>query len=445
MLIAVRLFGGLFFASTNVIKTLVGEVTDKTNQVQAFGYILLSWGVGRFLGPLIGGYLIYPHKNYPEFFEKYRMLDFLKDYPFLLPNIIFGLLTIFGLLVSFIWMPETLKVKKNPIKPMYRKITLFVNKRYKKDQQGEYESLISNDGAEEQPVVEPPKPKQPSILKNKLILLTIFLYASGGIIFGMFDEAWIIWTIVPKIRGGLAFTSKELGISGSIGGICVIVIHVFAIIKLVSRKFGLINIFRTGYVLCIGSFFMIPTLNYIVSPTTSNVVFWVITGTVLVIKNFGGQFIFTHGMTFINNCTTQANKASSFGLSQTIFSILKFLGPMISSNIVAWSLEPGHPFPINHYFVFVIISVISIVPLILTLYLPPSVNTPLVEPKITSVEDLNNNNDKDNSNINNSDIVKVDVVSEDCNINNPNTTYYQAINNSNSLVVKKGIDEIDDL
>ena len=58
---------GIVDGNIGVVKTYLGEVVDDTNTVKGFALFGVIGGLGRFVGPIIGGYLSFPADNYSLF------------------------------------------------------------------------------------------------------------------------------------------------------------------------------------------------------------------------------------------------------------------------------------------------------------------------------------------------------------------------------------------
>ncbi|KAM9983701.1 hypothetical protein ACTFIY_000409 [Dictyostelium cf. discoideum] len=110
ILILSRSINGLLNGNIGVIKTYIGECTDKTNQVEAFGWVGLTWGLGSILGPSIGGLLADPVKNMSSIFKGSKLFEL---FPFFLPNLVIAALTIIGCVFTQLYMKETLGMKKS--------------------------------------------------------------------------------------------------------------------------------------------------------------------------------------------------------------------------------------------------------------------------------------------------------------------------------------------
>ncbi|EFA78366.1 hypothetical protein PPL_09017 [Heterostelium album PN500] len=478
LLIVARTINGILNGNIGVIKTYIGEVTDKTNQVEAFGWIGLTWGFGSIVGPIVGGILSQPAQNIPFIFKNNYFFGHL--FPFFLPNLVIGILTAIGLGFTYMTMNETLKTfkstrndiemsnvevgaeekeeeepmelesKKEPIgvdididspilsgestpptsnidyesdsdehgntenNDIQKKESLLkdaTDAMKKNNQDLEMTSLsgILEQSATLQASGGIPKSSfkgkrrralhevdllakeltnmvnkyTPSIFKDKLILSATMLYAAVGFVYTMYDESFPIWSLAPIKHGGLSFTSKDIGICGAIGGVSVILMQVF-VVKPISQKIGIIRTFKMGCYASVGTFLLFPTLNYMApepekSSKTHLVIFWIVLSIFTFIRSFCGQLVFTPVMTLVNNSANSARKGQANGLGQSLVAFCRTIGPTLASVVVAWSVSSGHPFPINHWFVFIIMSLMMLAPAIYTNFLPTSLNAPIEE------------------------------------------------------------------
>lgn len=97
-----RFMWGLLNGNIGVSKTYMGEILDESNTAGGMALYGVIGGVGRTIGPIIGGYLSMPADQYPIFrhtvFEKY---------PFSLPSLIIAINCVIIFVVALFYLPET--------------------------------------------------------------------------------------------------------------------------------------------------------------------------------------------------------------------------------------------------------------------------------------------------------------------------------------------------
>ncbi|KAF9214597.1 hypothetical protein BGZ59_003407 [Podila verticillata] len=95
---------GLLNGNVGVAKSMLGEIADPSNQSQAFSIFGFAWGIGMIVGPVLGGYLANPAKNFPETFGDWQ---FFIDYPYFLPCLVAATGGVVGFIVGYFFLEET--------------------------------------------------------------------------------------------------------------------------------------------------------------------------------------------------------------------------------------------------------------------------------------------------------------------------------------------------
>lgn len=101
--ISTRLAMGLFNGAVGVARSAVQGITDPTNESRAFTYMGLCWGLGGIVGSIIGGLTESPVKNHPYWFGESKLF---AEYPYLLPCMIAGSVTLSGGVLSMFLSPD---------------------------------------------------------------------------------------------------------------------------------------------------------------------------------------------------------------------------------------------------------------------------------------------------------------------------------------------------
>ncbi|KAL8855486.1 MAG: hypothetical protein Q9178_007868 [Gyalolechia marmorata] len=101
--ILVQVLMGLVNGNQGVVSTCLGEITDRSNQSRAFVYLPVIYGLGGITGPLLGGTLVkrgsHPSKDDP--------------YPYLRPNLVSAGVLLVDLILTMIFLEESLEEAKN--------------------------------------------------------------------------------------------------------------------------------------------------------------------------------------------------------------------------------------------------------------------------------------------------------------------------------------------
>eukprot|EP00929_Paragymnodinium_shiwhaense_P003116 TRINITY_DN10350_c3_g1_i1.p1 TRINITY_DN10350_c3_g1~~TRINITY_DN10350_c3_g1_i1.p1 ORF type:complete len:515 (+),score=84.94 TRINITY_DN10350_c3_g1_i1:56-1600(+) len=105
---AARLVDGFFCGNVATTRTYLGELVDSSNEAKSFGYLALTFSVGIFIGPSLGGILSEPAQWAPGLFKG----TLFETYPYFLPNLIYALFAVFAFLVGAASLHETLPKRR---------------------------------------------------------------------------------------------------------------------------------------------------------------------------------------------------------------------------------------------------------------------------------------------------------------------------------------------
>jgi len=187
----------------------------------------------------------------------------------------------------------------------------------------------------------------------------------------MLDEIFALWAPQKGDRGGLDFTSTDIGFVYAGAGCGSIFSQVF-LFPLVLKWSGPLHMYRWasfGSALIVWS---IPISNLLVQSEKWLIWFEVVMS--FVILSVTTNFTFISVMVLVNNSSYRSTMGSVNGFAQTWTSLLRATAPSIGANMLAWSLTNNIGFPLNHYFSFLVISIIYFSNFALTFLLDKSIN-----------------------------------------------------------------------
>jgi MFS family permease len=98
--IAVQALMGVVNGNQGLVSTCLGEITDRSNQSQAFTYLPVLYGIGGITGPILGGLLI---------LEKNPFTGNKNPYPYLAPNILSAVVLLVDFALTAIFLEESLE------------------------------------------------------------------------------------------------------------------------------------------------------------------------------------------------------------------------------------------------------------------------------------------------------------------------------------------------
>ncbi|ELP94920.1 hypothetical protein EIN_250140 [Entamoeba invadens IP1] len=364
-----RFISGFVNGNIGVIKTFMGEFSNKENRAQVFGLIGLTNGFGMIIGSALGGYLARPCIQYPKVFGG---ITFFETFPYILPNIVCACFTLIGVVLSFFYLQET-KPREKTTDPWYIDVLTIIKKVYQR--------MIAI--------------FKMAFSKEYQGLLCCVMYGIIG------TQAAVLWSIIPLLFmasdevGGFGWGTDQMGNFAMVSAIGIIVTQMF-IYRPVVNKIGVLWTNRIGSIGSVSMFPLFPSIHYL--SKYGKIVMWCGIVPINLFTQMTNQFCFASVMALIANSVKSDLLGTLNGLSQSMVAFLRMVAPLGSTPLFAWSL--GNQFPLNIYFPFFCFMAFGFIDFFASLFLPKSINFPKEESlgkeyKQVPEEEMDNNKEKD--------------------------------------------------
>tara|TARA_Y100000589_G_scaffold86241_1_gene80249 strand:- start:5989 stop:7338 length:1350 start_codon:yes stop_codon:yes gene_type:complete len=202
--LSARFLAGVFNGNIAVARAYIGDVSTPTQLTTRMGLIGAAFGLGFTIGPFIGGELSNPAARWEIFVD-----TIFDDYPYFLPCMVAGLLSMISLIYAYFYLPESL--------PKSSRST------------SDTDSWSTRIGRSFK--------QSFSMLNNGTI--SVIIWATMLFIFGftIMHAVFILYTGMPIEDGGLSYNEAQNGRIFAVIGIAGIVTQGFLIGPL-SRRFG---------------------------------------------------------------------------------------------------------------------------------------------------------------------------------------------------------------
>ncbi|ESZ89563.1 hypothetical protein SBOR_10054 [Sclerotinia borealis F-4128] len=349
--VLVQALMGMVNGNQGVISTCLGEITDRSNQSKAFVYLPVIYGIGGITGPALGGLLIFEenpfNKGYPN------------PYPYLLPNLFAASILLLDLVLTGIFLEESLEEAKDlpPLKHRMRSLFTYMwqftggarHPTYTRspsrrallhdsddsdDEGSETSSLLSmadffHSSNEAQLTY-----KEVLNRDTMLLLGTYLIFQLSNI---SFNSLYPIFASAPE-RTGRGLSPSEIGLSLSFAGAVTIVFQVCIFGKL-KEKMGNKATYRAGLLLFFISMMLMPWIGYKDSPAlfgigNGKLWLWVELGLVLLIKTVAAVGGLTSALLLITNSAPNHGVLGTLnGLAQTLSAAGRAAGPFLSGGL----------------------------------------------------------------------------------------------------------------
>ncbi len=84
-------------------------------------------------------------------------------------------------------------------------------------------------------------------------------------------------------------------------------------------------------------------------------------------------------MVLVANSTRKSQLGTLNGVAQSGVALMRATGPILGGIVFAWSLEPGHVFPLDVFCAFFLMAFCTLLLLCYSFLLPMELNKPFVE------------------------------------------------------------------
>lgn len=364
-----RFIHGLFTGSSLISKTVIADVTDKTNEAKGFMLISLTWGIGLLFGPAIGGFLYDPaHSSFGQAIGVSET-GFMSRYPAFLPSLFTSIYNVVASAIAIIFLEES-----NPqAKPMISGLPTVV--REKIGWLFEYLQPKIPTATTEVTIVDLPRasksspvggtseasPSQSSTvhrtfgfkqafqlhLTRDVLVVSMLISASDMI----YAETFPLWGIAEVKSGGLGLKADSIGVLilvNSIPGIGANVVFP-SVLKWYNDE---LKFFRQTEIAYAVLSFLIAFAPYFGSSGG----FWFAMLIGLIRKGWE-SWCWSVLMMVCAQTAPRGKVGVMYAVQQASACVVRCIVPFIGAPLFAWSIIGNHIFPFNHFLLFVLSAI----------------------------------------------------------------------------------------
>ncbi|KAK6496861.1 hypothetical protein TWF481_001845 [Arthrobotrys musiformis] len=325
---------GFLNGNVGILRTVVAElVPERELQPQAFSLLPLTWSIGSIAGPIIGGFLSEPAKNYPAIFPPGGFFD---RHPFALPNMFTAAILFMALVFGTLFLEETLvghRHRYDPGREVGKKIEEFLSSilvRFTSAGQvskhspvhvptdeetaplashsNNYSSPTKSSSPESHHTHHPHAPLPWSQVLTRQSIYNILVYFLIAIHVVSYDSILPVFfstqptTAKDPIRlpfhipGGFGLTTAQIGLIYSVNAIVTMLLQ-FLLYPPIARHYGSVKLLAVSAAVYPFIYFVTPyTL-----PITSKTWLYASWSIIILLKSITGVFAFTSSTILITN------------------------------------------------------------------------------------------------------------------------------------------------
>ena len=386
-----RVCSGLLNGNSTILKSYLGKITNTESQKVGVSVLLVSFGVGASVFQIVGGVLSDPSKNMPGVFSDRSVF---VTHPYFFPCFLASCYIVFVAFVVGLGMKEADEVKEYYGIEASKSSFLSAGKGACSklgDSQNEFDfedgiplnelsvphisgggrRRVSNSGKLYEKLddtevfkVESERLSGAGMQRNEKgefclsdilemdglpnfrrnMVLASLAYALTGLITGMIEESVPLFSKLDVERGGLGYSTAQVGTLLTIGSIAVIIETVLGI-PWILRKLGLRRSFALAFVGLIPVVLTFPSLNIIASKMSTsgeNVIVFGIFAIIQCCKGLCSAMLYGSVILIITNSVPENFLGQAHGIGQSLVAIARLLGPIISGalfSLIYYSLS----------------------------------------------------------------------------------------------------------
>lgn len=367
--VLVQALMGLVNGNQGVVSTCLGEITDRSNQSKAFTYLPVLYGLGGITGPIVGGLLVFArhplHPSKPN------------PYPYLGPNLVSAAILVIDLIVTMIWLEESLEEART-LPPLGKRVSSMFswlwqftsssrNPTYLRHgkQTQPYSTLMDGDMDDDEPsddedddgmdssmpTLFPTNEEHEELHRKDVLTRDTLLLLGTYTIFQLsnisFNSLYPIFAQASPPTGR-ALAPQEIGLSLAFAGVVTILFQIGIFGKL-RDKMGNKTSYRVGLGGFVLAFILIPWVGYKNAGTgdaglgSGKALLWVELGFVLLIKTIAAVGGLTSALLLItNSAPNHAVLGTLNGIAQTLSAAGRAIGPFVAGGLfsIATKIKP---------------------------------------------------------------------------------------------------------
>ncbi|KAI0355607.1 MFS general substrate transporter [Trametes cingulata] len=329
-----RVLAGFFHGITGAIHSVVGELSDETNQSTAFPLYDIISALGFVIGPLIGGTFAEPAKEWPDVFTN----PIWTKYPYLLPNLITAAISIVAASLSVLMLKETLPSKRKNKAPVLEEEPLL----------GPESSATVIDVP---PTVADLQPLSIRELLSIPVLRAVFASSGAlGLAGSCYTNILVLMAYTPIHQGGLAFSPSQIG--HAISGMGTVSILLKLCMPKLLRRFGTLGMFDFCMLAWVATFASMPLASLVARRAAAaatplfagktavreaSAVEWGAVSIVLFLSRLGCLAFSIIMILTKDHAPGSASLGTANGLAELAQSLASTIGPTIASSLFAVS------------------------------------------------------------------------------------------------------------
>jgi hypothetical protein len=248
-----------------VAKCMLGEITDASNQSTAFALFAFCFGLGSLVAPIVGGVFEHPADKFQVF-----STPFWNKYPYLLPCLLSGCISLVALIVGWFVLEETARrVRRRSASIPSLELTheselLFDAEDARSisiDEEAYKEPLLtlSHKSRSSGETNDARAPMESFVWSDTLV--TVLAYSILAFTHIVFQEVFVLFCTTKRHDGGLEWSPSSVGLAMALAGVGLLTAQL-VLYPRIQRRIGIWRTFNYGMALQVPLFLVTGFISY---------------------------------------------------------------------------------------------------------------------------------------------------------------------------------------
>eukprot|EP00931_Biecheleriopsis_adriatica_P096725 TRINITY_DN70410_c0_g1_i1.p1 TRINITY_DN70410_c0_g1~~TRINITY_DN70410_c0_g1_i1.p1 ORF type:complete len:560 (+),score=31.04 TRINITY_DN70410_c0_g1_i1:158-1681(+) len=339
---AARALDGIFCGNVGVTRTYLGEIVDESNEAKGFGFLSICFSVGLFIGPLLGGELVYPAQWAPGVFSG-TVFD---DYPFLLPNLTYACFAAVAWIIGAVFLEETLPEgercqcrRRQDRRHFTRQLSNLSGQLTPGvDPTGAPAVYFTDDASEAVPVDNPLTAHQqkPCLCTSLTHVIIAFCALSGYT--SANAQLFVLIVSFPCSTGGFGFGPQQIGALQTVAAAALMISNI-CVYPRATKRFGFLQCFLVGW--CVNNLatLLFPVYGLFADPDKYGFWRYVPLACMQIFLAISGNMMFPTSFAFINRAAEGHDRGTVNGWANSAGALCRAFFPPAASFVLTIGSE----------------------------------------------------------------------------------------------------------
>lgn len=301
-----RALDGMFCGNMGVTRTYLGEIVDSSNEARGFSFLSTCFSAGLFIGPVLGGQLVFPASWAPSVFGG----TIFDEYPFLLPNLTYALLAMAAWVIGFFFLEETL--------PKSQRLPLLSRRR--------------REQARDVQDVEPQAAPTPAASARRTLFQVLVAYCLMSTFTCAGSQLFIMIFSFEHSVHGVGLSTSEIGLLNNVCAVALLCNQLFLYSRIVGRL-GMLRCWLLGWFILVSVQLAYPLAG--LAWAQKGAVRLLPLGVLKICEALAGGLLFPVVFTFINRASEGMPRGAINGWANSSSALCRALAPPIAACLLS--------------------------------------------------------------------------------------------------------------